>query len=255
MQGATTGALAPEAGVAAFFVVGLLGGAHCLGMCGPLVTLYADRMPDRSRGFDLRQHALFNAGRTASYTLVGAVLGLLGGLAFDAAALTPAGEYLRAVVGVAVGVAILVVGAGYLGRGSTVRLPSPPVGGGAFRRVHAAITARVERWAAGPQIAGLGALHGLLPCPLLYPAFLYAFALGSPLWGGASLLALGVGTFPTLFLYGAAVGSMGAERRRHLHRALGAAFLLLGTIPLLKGLVLLGVPVWNPPLPMPTPPG
>src|SRR6056297_479048 len=60
-----------------FLLVGLLGGAHCLGMCGPLVTTYADRMRadeagGRGRDDDLtvrqvRQHALFNLGRTASY--------------------------------------------------------------------------------------------------------------------------------------------------------------------------------------------
>jgi len=27
-----------------FLVIGLLGGAHCIGMCGPLVTVYAGRM-------------------------------------------------------------------------------------------------------------------------------------------------------------------------------------------------------------------
>ncbi|TKX52501.1 sulfite exporter TauE/SafE family protein, partial [Halorubrum sp. SS7] len=27
-----------------FLAIGLLGGAHCIGMCGPLVTVYASRM-------------------------------------------------------------------------------------------------------------------------------------------------------------------------------------------------------------------
>jgi len=32
-----------------FLLVGLLGGAHCLGMCGPLVSTYADRDAIRRR--------------------------------------------------------------------------------------------------------------------------------------------------------------------------------------------------------------
>jgi len=73
-----------------FLVVGLLAGAHCLGMCGPLVTAYADRFnPQRGtkRGnaltlYEVRQHSLFNLGRAGSYALLGGLFGLLGGLAF-----------------------------------------------------------------------------------------------------------------------------------------------------------------------------
>ncbi|ELZ24985.1 hypothetical protein C475_12130 [Halosimplex carlsbadense 2-9-1] len=76
-----------EAGLAVFALVGLLGGAHCLGMCGPLVTLYADRMGgDGPVGFsEIRQHLLFNLGRTASYALIGALIGALGTVLYDAA--------------------------------------------------------------------------------------------------------------------------------------------------------------------------
>jgi hypothetical protein len=252
-------ALGGPVGLAAFFVVGLLGGAHCLGMCGPLVTLYADRMPEKGRGvtpYDVRQHALFNSGRVVSYTAIGALVGALGGVLFDAAALTAVGDLLRAAVGVGVGLAIVVVGLGYLGRGTALsRIESLPLLGAGFRRAYAAITARVDEWAAGPRIVALGGLHGLLPCPLLYPAYLYAFGTGSALVGGASLAAMGLGTFPTLLAYGTAIGSLDATARSRIHRALGAGFLVLGLIPLLKGLVLLGLPVPNPPLPMPTVPG
>ena len=30
------------ADLAVFFLIGLLGGVHCIGMCGPLVTTYAE---------------------------------------------------------------------------------------------------------------------------------------------------------------------------------------------------------------------
>jgi sulfite exporter TauE/SafE len=36
--------------VAVFVLVGLLGGAHCIGMCGPLVPLYASRMRPATDG-------------------------------------------------------------------------------------------------------------------------------------------------------------------------------------------------------------
>jgi sulfite exporter TauE/SafE len=235
-----------------FLVVGALGGAHCLGMCGPLVATYADRVTaqrpagarERVTLFDVRQHGLFNLGRTVGYVAVGALLGLVGSVVVGtAAAVTPVAATVRGVVGVVVGLFIVAAGLGYLARGtgSAGALTDAPLVGGAFRRVSGFLTARVDRLAGSAGIVGLGTVHALLPCPILYPAYLYAFAVGDPVRGALALGALGVGTIPTLLAYGLAVGSLSVGHRRVLHRAMGAAFLLLGYLPLAHGLMLLGV--------------
>lgn len=231
--------------LAVFFLVGLLGGAHCLGMCGPLVTVYADRMTTDSPREDVltlrevRQHALFNAGRTVSYAALGGLFGLAGALLFDATSLVSSvSTAVRIVTGGAVGLFILAVGVRYAsGRQGSHALLS----GGPFARLYARFADRLDDWVNGPGIVGLGLVHGLLPCPLLYPAFLYAFARGSPTTGVLALAALGLGTFPTLFLYGTVVQSVGPTHRQRLHRALGVAFLVLGWIPLSHALMLAGV--------------
>jgi sulfite exporter TauE/SafE len=252
--------------VALFFFIGLLGGAHCIGMCGPLVTIYASKMdPARTDGgtaagqrrdrsahltlFEVRQHVLFNLGRATSYTLLGALLGALGGLFyFSVGEVTAAAQVVRGVVGVGIGAGVMVIGGHYvLGRISVgVQLPGT-------QRVMQRLTSLVERLANGPGIAGLGALHGLLPCPILYPAYLYAFASGSPLSGGVALAALGLGTIPAVFAYGTIIESVDAAHRRRLHRVLGVAFLALGYVLLAHGLMSLGIqiphpmlPFWNP---------
>lgn len=244
-----TGGFAAPANVelAVFFLVGLLGGAHCLGMCGPLVTMYAGQLSegrDRADGpltfYEIRQHGLFNLGRTVSYATIGGVFGLLGAVLYESVGVVRLGNGVRAVTGILVGVAILVVGTRYLLGESGAHLE---FGGSVFSTVYGALTERVERWVDGPGIFGLGVVHGLLPCPLLYPAFLYAFARGSPTTGVLALGTLGLGTFPTLFLYGTVVGSVGATHRKRLHRVLGVAFIALGWIPLSHGLSLAGVPV------------
>jgi sulfite exporter TauE/SafE len=239
-------------GLAVFAVVGLLGGAHCLGMCGPLVTTYADRMPGYDRGVtfaQVRQHLLFNLGRTASYAALGALAGLVGALAFEAAAVASIADGVRAVTGVAVGAFIVVTGVSYVVRGSTAIGHDVPVASAAFGRVYGAVTARVDDWVGGPRIAALGALHGLLPCPLIYPAYLYALARGSPVEGALSLAALGLGTVPTLFAYGVAFGSLGQRTRMRLHRALGVAFVALGYLALSHGLLAVGIHVPHPSIP------
>lgn len=244
-------------GLGVFAAIGVLGGAHCLGMCGPLVATYADRMggpDDRLRWRDVRQHGLFNLGRTVSYAAMGALLGGLGGLVFDAAAIVALADVVRGTAGVLVGAFVLVVGLSYLrsgGAGGGVNhLHALPGAAALFERLSGAMLARVESAVDGPRIVALGAVHAVLPCPLLFPVYLYAFARGSPVEGAVALGVLGLGTFPTLFLFGTVVGSVGARWRSRLHRALGACFLLLGLVALTHGLRLFGLPVPRIPLPV-----
>jgi sulfite exporter TauE/SafE len=241
-------------GLAALVGLGLVGSVHCLGMCGPLVTTYADRLDDGGplSTHEIRQQALFNVGRGVSYTAIGALFGALGGVVFDAAGLAEVGTAVRGGVGVLVGLFILGVGAGYLIRGSAVDVTrSLPVVGDLFGRVSRTLVARLDRLVDGPGMVALGAMHGLLPCPLLYPTFLYAATTGSPVTGALSMAALSVGTMPLLFAYGTAFGTVSPGRRSTVHRLLGAAFLVLALVPLSNGLAAFGVAVPKPPLPMP----
>lgn len=236
-----------------FFGIGLLGGAHCIGMCGPLVTVYARKMGVRTESrreyltpYELRQHGLFNLGRTVSYATIGAVCGALGnGLFLTAERLTTVAGLLRGSVGSIVGLVVIATGVYYLrGEIGGVRLPVP-----GLDRAFELLSTRLTRLATGPGIVGLGAVHGLLPCPILYPAFLYAFAIGDPLAGLLSLGTLGLGTFPAVFLYGTLVGSVDPTRRRRLHRLLGIAFVVLGYVLFAHGMMVLGVSLPHPDLP------
>jgi hypothetical protein len=239
---------------AVFLVVGLLAGAHCLGMCGPLVSVYADRLREREGTEALtlrqvRQHALFNLGRAASYAVVGAAFALVGRVAADAfGTVTTLGTYVRGVTGLLVGVAIVGTGAAYVaGDYRGLALPGPLAR--VFGRLTTALTRRVDALVGDARIVGLGAVHGLLPCPVIYPAYLYAFALADPARAALLLGLLGLGTIPTLFAYGTLLGSLSPARRAGLHRALGVAFLLLGYLPLSHGLMLLGVHLPHPHVP------
>lgn len=264
---------AQQVELSAFLLIGLLGGAHCLGMCGPLVTMYArqfasDRRPDESAAtgtptesvpdggvdtdratpvsfYEIRQHFLFNAGRTVSYAVLGGSFALLGALVFDAAGtVVLVSSGVQAVVGTVVGVVIVATGIGYLRGGDGgrhLRFDIPFLG--RLAALFGTLHSYSSNWAQGPRIFGLGLVHGLLPCPLLYPAYLYAFARGDPVAGVLTLAVLGLGTFPTLFVYGTVVNSIGATHRARLHRALGVAFVVLGLMPIAHGLGSFGVPV------------
>jgi len=248
--------------LAVFFLIGLFGGAHCVGMCGPLVTMYSERMNRgatdgghrreggegarrRGRGRDaltlheVRQHSLFNLGRTASYATIGAVFGTAGAVFFGATdAVVSFADALRGVAGIAVGSFIAVTGFYYL-LGRTSLNTAVPLSG-LFRRVHSVLASRADRWVNGTGVVGLGALHGFLPCPMLYPAFLFAFAVGSPVEGFLSLTALGAGTVPAVFGYGVLLSSVSVETRRRVHRLLGVGFIILSYILIQHGLMQFG---------------
>jgi sulfite exporter TauE/SafE len=251
-----------HADLAVLFVVGLLAGAHCLGMCGPLVTTYADRIgaasgkrrDDTLTGFEVRQHALFNLGRTISYAVVGGLFGLLGAVTIASSeAVAAFGDAVRGTTGILVGVAIIASGLYYVRGRTAVPGHDLPLVGSLFRRLTRALSGRIDRLATSPGILALGAVHGFMPCPIIYPAYLYAFALGSPGRGALSLAALGAGTIPTLFAYGTVLTSIEADTRVRLHRGLGAAFIVLGYIPLQHGLMLYGIHLPHPPLPFAQP--
>ena len=275
----TAAGTARPASLGVFLLIGLLGGAHCLGMCGPLVTTYADRMraaerdgasraggSSRASGSGradgggptarlsvgmVRQHGLFNLGRTLSYTVLGGLFGLAGSLVFvSAAELSTAFRTLHIVTGLVVGVAIIAAGVSYLLRGRTLSLPGESLLTPVTAAIQTRLTDHVDDYVNGPGIVALGAVHGLLPCPLLYPAFLAAFAGASAVDGALSLAALGVGTVPSLFLYGTLFQSVSTTTRLRLHRGLGVAFVLLGYIPLRHALVQLGIPLPGFPIPI-----
>lgn len=242
-----------EFGLMMFFIIGLFSGAHCLGMCGPLITLYSDRAgfsDDHVEWRAIRQHLIFNLGRATSYALIGVLMGALGQAVFDVATIAAIAAPVRGVMGILVGIAIIVTGVAYLRGGSAHDVVSIPFLERRGSTITGILTRHVDRWVRGPRIAGLGMVHGLLPCPILYPAYMYALAIGSPIQGGLSLAALGIGTIPVLFIYGTILETMNVNTRIRLHRGLGVTFVVLGYMPLSMGLMAFGIHLPHPEIPI-----
>nr|WP_245332930.1 sulfite exporter TauE/SafE family protein [Halarchaeum solikamskense] len=233
-----------------FALVGLLGGAHCIGMCGPLASLYAERYDDRRGGIErstlVRQQLTFNLGRTAGYIALGFTFGLLGTVLYGAAAVSRYGTLVRALFGVVVGTFIVSVGLYRLsGRMGSVldRVPGGRLGGRAFGRLHRSVSSALDGWVVPPRVLVLGATHSVLPCPLLFPAYLYAFTQADPVSGAVALGVLGISTTPTMLAVGTTAGSLNGRHGMLSRRALGAVFLVMGYIPLSHGLSMLGIAV------------
>src|SRR5512138_3272171 len=65
-----------EFSLIAVFMVGLLSGVHCLGMCGSIVGIFTAQVPKDSVRWPF--HLAYSSGRIASYAIAGALVGAAG---------------------------------------------------------------------------------------------------------------------------------------------------------------------------------
>ena len=213
-----------QVGYLALFGIGLLTSTHCIAMCGGINL--AQSVAGRS-GHPLRRAGLYNAGRLASYTLIGGLLGLAG----SAIALT---TQMRAAVGVAAGVAMVVVGIGLVGRFSFMRVLAPKL---------PAPLARGAGRLAGKGSFAVGLVNGFMPCGPLQAMQLYAIASGGFLAGASSMFAFCLGTIPLMFAFSGIAGALKAAAKRVMTLASSAVIMLLGLVLAFNSLSIFGVSV------------
>ncbi|MBK8525356.1 MAG: sulfite exporter TauE/SafE family protein [Betaproteobacteria bacterium] len=175
----------------ALFLVGLLGGTHCVGMCGGIVGALS--MGGASRP---SLHLAYNLGRISSYALAGAIVGALG-----SASLALAGQ-LPLRVALYVLANLMLIALGFYLMGVTRALAfTERVGQNLWQRIQP-LTRRFLPAQSVAQAFPLGMLWGWLPCGLVYSALATALAAGSATQGAMLMLAFGLGTLPNLLLAG-----------------------------------------------------
>ncbi len=207
----------------AVFLIGLLGSAHCVGMCGGFALAIAQGHGG-ARGAQVHQ-ILYFLGKTLTYALLGAVAGGLGhviGAAFSG---------VQNVLSIVLGLFLVGIGLGLLGvlkrfegprfMAKINKLPAI-IGGLLKRRTHTATF-------------GLGMVNGLLPCGLVYGMLALAAATGGPLRGALTMAVFGAATIPALYLLAMASFLMRPAWRLRLNRISGVLVVVLGLITILRG--------------------
>ncbi|MEW5904428.1 MAG: sulfite exporter TauE/SafE family protein [Pseudomonadota bacterium] len=183
-----------EFSLVAVFLVGLLGGVHCLGMCGSLVGLFTTQVPASRAHWPF--HLAYSSGRIASYTVAGALVGALGQAGLLMRDAVPVQHLLFALSSVM----LILLGLYLAGIGGAVRRLEK-IGSGLWRRLQPHTT-RLLPVTTVPRALGLGALWGWLPCGLVYSVLLTALASGDMAHGATTMLAFGLGTLPNLLAIG-----------------------------------------------------
>jgi uncharacterized protein len=185
----------PEPGYLAVFLIGLLGGTHCIGMCGGIVSALTVQMPGSRPQWRLL--LAYNAGRIAAYAAAGAALGALGGVGLLLNDVLPVQLVLYVLAN------LMLVGLGLYLTGSTWALSfTEKIGQRLWRHIQPA-TRRFLPARSVAQALPLGVLWGFLPCGMVYSVLATALVSGSTLRGASLMLVFGLGTLPNLLLAGA----------------------------------------------------
>ncbi len=212
------------------FLMGFLGSLHCAVMCGPLVVGLP--LAHKSRWHHIAQLLLYQLGRTTTYTLLGMLIGLLGG----AISLYTHQEAFSLWVGIMVAVfAMLQISGKYLS---------------VFLRMQAFIVKPIAKLMAKIFHLPLwgffaGFLNGLIPCGMVYFALAAAVNFQDYSAAGKFMMWFGLGTTPLMMLVG--VGSIYLKKyfRFNIQKLLPWFMLGLGILLILRACNL-GIPFFSP---------
>ena len=213
-------AITPElAALSAAFVIGFFGGAHCVGMCGGIMSALSFSIPEDQPRRRWTILITYNIGRIASYAFIGLLAGLLGAQFSGGHGL----GIMRVIAGgllVAMGLYLASWWRGlqYLERaGGLLWKRIQPLGSGLIpvRSLSSALT--------------LGMIWGWLPCGLVYTALAYAMAQAEGAAAALVMLAFGLGTLPAVLATGLfADGVKTAMQHQGLRSVVGSLIIVFG---------------------------
>ena len=182
------------------FLTGLLGGVHCIGMCG---------------GIMLTQHnaLAYNGGRMVGYTIMGAVLGAVGSvLTFSAG--------MKSAVFIVAGGLVVLIGLQMWGvpllRRLRPGLPSP--------------CGRTGR----PFVIGL--LTAIMPCGMLASMWFVAASSASAGKGAEIMLLFGLGTSACMLLFGILGDALTRKYNKYILKASTILIITMGLMLMAKGI-------------------
>ncbi len=211
------------------FLVGLMGGSHCIGMCGGIMGALTLAIPPEQRSFKKISPLLlsYNFGRILSYTVAGAIAGAIGW--FLAGQHQVFGPILRWFAGL-----MLIAMGLYLASWWSGLTKLEAVGAHLWKHLQP-FSQRLLPVRTPGQALLLGGIWGWLPCGLVYSALAWSASAASI--GEAALLMtfFGLGTLPAVL----ATGYFAKQITR---------FQRLRAVRAITGLLLIGFGLWTLPI-------
>ncbi len=220
--------------ISAFFV-GLLGGVHCVGMCGGIVgalSIGGHQAGTVSWGRILSYQLGYNLGRMTSYVIAGALVGGIGLIAANMFVMHQAQQLLSIVAG------LFMIALGLYLAGWWRGLARIEQAGGVIWKKIEPFGRRLIPVRSPLQAMMLGMVWGWLPCGLVYSILIWAIAAGGPLEGGLLLLSFALGTLPNLLLMGVFAAKVSRFVSHPVVRAVaGILVMMFGVMAIARGFI------------------
>lgn len=219
-----------DIGYSLIFLIGLIAGFHCIGMCGGLVLAYSsnEHKNNESRNAKIKKHLQYNLGRLVSYTVIGGVLGGLGSFF----GINPS---FSGFVTIVASVFMILMGASIITKHKLlekIKIKTPDF---IAKLIYKNYNSQKPK---GPLLIGL--LTGFMPCGPLQAMQLYALVSGSFLVGATSMLVYSLGTIPLMFSFGSIVSMLSNSKTKKIMTFSGILVIILGVLMFNRGLVNFG---------------
>lgn len=212
--------------------LGFASGFHCIGMCGP-IALSLGLTKKQAANYYL-QNLTYQFGRIVTYSLLGALLGILG-QGFEMAGFQ---KYLTIGAGI-----LLIIMAVFSFGGKDFASKIPFLSKFLFK-VKMNLGKFMQK-ADYKSRFSTGILNGFFPCGMVYMALTASLAAGG-IWQGATFMALfGLGTLPFMFFVVLLGNLMTTAFRIKILKFVPVMMLVLGGLFILRGLEL-GIPYISP---------
>jgi sulfite exporter TauE/SafE len=217
------------------FLGGLLGSAHCVGMCGGFAVIIGSGA--QGMRSNVARQIVYSLGRIFTYIFLGGALGYAGlRLAEDLPLVVRAQAFLALVAGATL-VVVGLISAGVLPR----KLPSipgrhifNPAGSGPACLAGGLLGSFLRSPGRG-NVFLAGVFTGFLPCGLVYGFLALACSTASFPAGAATMAAFGLGTVPLMVLVGSGGSLVSLATRQRLLRAAAWCVVMVGVISLARG--------------------
>lgn len=208
------------------FVSGVLGSAHCIGMCGGIAATMS--LGSRSMTGTILRQIWWSLGRTLTYTFLGIAAAAVG-----ARFLRSQGNpvIMQAVFAVVAGILLIIQGINAAGwvRWRVRRQTSLPC-------ITSTVFSQFFTGQSGAAAFMAGLMTGFLPCGLVYSFLALAASSGNVGRGILIMLSFGLGTVPVMILTGAGLSLATVGIRRKLLRVAGISVLVTGMMTAARGI-------------------
>jgi hypothetical protein len=207
-------------GIMAASLAGLLGSAHCFGMCGGIVGALQLAIP-KSKFSSVIYLLNYNLGRIIGYSLLGLVAGLISLSVAKTFGINFGLNLLRIV-----GAIFLILMASYIGRWWLILSRFEKLG----QKVFNPIRNMGKKWLplTNPfQAILIGIFWGFLPCGLVYSALAYSATAPTVTDSVLRMTAFGIGTLPAVGFMGGFASTLKVWLQKPAVKQLAALLLLV----------------------------